>query len=72
MDYNNFKTKTKIMSEIRNILLLYIQCMTIVAIISMKPNGIGGWSLSVLWIASIVGLYYIKPKEDEEENTHSK
>ena len=65
MDYNNFKTKTKIMSEIRNILLLYIQCMTIVAIISMKPNSIGGWILSVLWIASIVGLYHIKPIEDE-------
>ena len=52
------------MNGIRNILLLYIQCMTIVAIISMKPNNIGGWILSVLWIASIVGLYYIKPKED--------
>lgn len=53
------------MNWIRNILLLYIQCMTIVAIITMKPNGIGGWILSVLWIASIVGLYYIEPKEDD-------
>jgi len=56
------------MNWIRNILLLYIQCMTIVAIISMKPNGIGGWILSVLWIASIVGLYHIKPKEDDRNS----
>jgi len=39
--------------------------MTILAIITMKPNGVGGWILSVLWIASILILFYIKPKEDE-------
>ena len=53
------------MGWIRNILLFYTLCMTVLAIITMKPNGIGGWILSVLWIASIVGLYHIKPKEDE-------
>ena len=51
------------MNWIRNILLFYILCMTFLGVLSMKPNGIGGWILSALWIASIIGLYFIKPKQ---------
>ena len=51
------------MKWIRSILLFYILCMTYLAILAMKPNSIMGWILSVLWVASIIGLYVIKPKQ---------
>lgn len=53
------------MRGVRLILFLYALCMTILGIVAMKPNGVEGCVLSVLWILSIAGLHSLtlKPKQ---------
>lgn len=55
------------MKLVRLILFFYALCMTILGIVVMKPNGVGGCILSVLWILSIAGLHSIKLNQNKDE-----